>query len=116
MSFIFRPRAGEDACQITSWHYPPTYDFYDLDQDPEDLAEFLNHATWKGLGLTFINAGLAFGQEHFSARMWSLRVATFNIRAVRLYTHAGFTPLSTFLQHTNGGEYDFLRMVRPALE
>ena len=66
----------------------------------------------KGLGRAFINAGLAFGQEHFSVGVWSLSVATFNTRAIRLYEHVGFTPLTTFLQHTNGGEYEFLRMVR----
>ena len=152
MKFIFQPRAQEDAHQIASWHYPPPYDFYDLDHDPEDLAEFLDPQTWqepyysvfneeselivfftfqqngqtveiglglrpdltgKGLGRAFINAGLAFGQEHFSVGVWSLSVATFNIRAIRLYEHVGFTPLTTFLQHTNGGEYEFLRMVRP---
>ena len=153
MKFIFQPRTQEDAHQITSWHYPPPYDFYDLDQDPEDLAEFLDPRTWqephyslfneagelvgffnfrpdgqrveiglglrpdltgKGLGQAFINAGLAFGQEHFSVGMWSLSVATFNTRAIRLYKRVGFTPLNTFLQHTNGGVYEFLRMVRPA--
>lgn len=153
MKFIFQPRAQEDAHQIASWHYPPPYDFYDLDQDPEDLAEFLDQKTWqepyysifneanelvgfftfkpeghtveiglglrpdltgKGLGLAFVNAGLVFGQEHFSVEVWSLSVATFNTRAIRLYEHAGFTPLNTFLQQTNGGEYEFLRMVRSA--
>lgn len=33
-------------------------------------------------------------------------------RAIRLYEQVGFTPLNTFLQRTNGGEYEFLRMVR----
>jgi ribosomal-protein-alanine N-acetyltransferase len=151
VSFIFQPRTREDAYQIASWHYPPPYDFYDLEQDLEDLAEFLDQASWrepyysvvneedelvgffnfrqdgqtveiglglrpdltgKGLGLAFLNAGLNFGQEKFSVKMWSLRVATFNTRAIHLYTHAGFTPVSTFLQQTNGGEYEFLRMVR----
>lgn len=152
MKFTFQTRTEEDAYQIASWHYPPPYDFYDMDQDPEDLAEFLDSRTWqkpnysvfneagelvgffnfrldgqrveiglglrphltgKGLGQAFINAGLAIGQEHFSVGMWSLSVATFNTRAIRLYEHGGFTALNTFLQHTNGGEDEFLRMVRP---
>jgi [ribosomal protein S18]-alanine N-acetyltransferase len=152
MQFIFQPRVQEDAHQIATWHYPAPYDFYDLDQDPEDLAEFLDPRTWqepnysvfnevgelvgffnfrpdgqtveiglglrpdltgKGLGRAFITAGLAFGHEHFPIGIWSLSVATFNTRAIRLYEHAGFTPLDTFLQRTNGGEYEFLRMVRP---
>ena len=153
MKFIFQPRTKEDAHQIASWHYLPPYDFYDLDHDPEDFAEFLDPQTWrvpnysvfneknelvgffdfkqdgqtveiglglrpdltgKGLGLMFVNEGLAFGQEHFSVELWSLSVATFNARAIRLYERVGFTRLNPFLQHTNGGEYEFLRMVRPA--
>jgi [ribosomal protein S18]-alanine N-acetyltransferase len=152
VKFTFKKRAEEDAHQIASWHYPPPYDFYDMDQDPEDLAELLDPQTWqepnysvfneenelvgffdfkpdgqtvevglglrpdltgRGLGRAFITAGLTFGQELFSVEVWSLRVATFNTRAIRLYEHAGFTRLNTFLQHTNGGEYEFLRMVRP---
>jgi hypothetical protein len=30
-----------------------------------------------------------------------------------MYHQVGFTPLNTFLHHTNGGEYAFLRMLRP---
>ena len=69
--------------------------------------------TGKGLGRTFLNAGLSFGQEHFPVEVWSLNVATFNTRAIHLYEHIGFTPLNTFVHHTNGGEFEFLRMVRP---
>lgn len=69
--------------------------------------------TGKGLGQAFLNSGLEFGLEHFPVKMWSLSVATFNTRAIRLYMHGGFIPLTTFMHHTNGGEYEFLRMVRP---
>jgi len=152
VKFTLKTRTEDDAYQIASWHYPPPYDFYDMDQDPEDLAALLDPQTWrepyytvfdeenklvgffvfkqadqtvkvglglrpdltgKGLGRAFINAGLSFGQEHFSAEMWSLSVATFNTRAIRLYERAGFAPLNTFLQQINGGAYEFLRMVRP---
>jgi ribosomal-protein-alanine N-acetyltransferase len=152
VNFTFKPRTAEDAYHIAAWHYPPLYDFYDMDQDPEDLAELLYPRTWqepyysvfndeneliglfafkqadqtvevglglrpdligKGLGRAFIDAGLTFGQEHFSVGEWRLSVATFNIRAIRLYERAGFTPLDTFMQSTNGGAYEFLRMVRP---
>ncbi|GAC1467284.1 MAG: hypothetical protein PVS3B3_30610 [Ktedonobacteraceae bacterium] len=65
--------------------------------------------TRKGLGRVFLTTGLTFGQEHFSVEMWSLSVATFNTRAIHLYEQVGFTPLNTFLHHTNGGEYEFLR-------
>ena len=68
--------------------------------------------TGKGLGRTFLNAGLAFGQEHFPVKVWSLSVATFNKRAIHLYEQVGFTPLNTFMHHTNDAEFEFLRMVR----
>jgi len=70
--------------------------------------------TGKGLGLAFLNAGMIFAQEQFSARSWNLNVATFNKRAIRLYEQAGFTPLNSFMHQTNGGKYEFLHMIRPA--
>jgi RimJ/RimL family protein N-acetyltransferase len=70
----------------------------------------------KGLGLAFVIAGLAFGQEHFAVGVWSLSVAPFTTRAPRLDEHAGFTSLTTFLQHTHGRAYECLRMGRPACE
>jgi len=33
---------------IKSWRYPAPYDFYDLDADPEDLAEFMDVRNWPG--------------------------------------------------------------------
>jgi ribosomal-protein-alanine N-acetyltransferase len=155
VQFTFKPMTEEDAHQIAGWHYLTPYDFYDLDQDPEDLAELLDPQSWqapkytvfnegnelvgffsfrqdaqddqmveiglglrpdltgKGFGFAFLTAGLTFGQEQFPAGKWSLRVATFNQRAIRVYERAGFIPLTTFLHHTNGGEYEFLRMIRP---
>ena len=155
MQFTFKPMTETDAHQIATWHYPAPYDFYDWDQDPEDLAELLDPQSWqapnyavfnevnelvgffsfrhdaqddqrveiglglrpdvtgKGLGFAFLTAGLTFGQEYFPAGKWSLSVVTFNQRAIRVYERAGFLPLTTFLHHTNGGEYEFLHMVRP---
>ncbi len=46
MKFAFKKRTEEDAHHIASWHYPPPYDFYDMDQDPEDLAALLDPQTW----------------------------------------------------------------------
>jgi [ribosomal protein S18]-alanine N-acetyltransferase len=68
--------------------------------------------TGRGLGLPFLEAGLAFGRKKFHPVHFSLSVATFNQRAIRLYEKAGFQPAGTFLNETNGGTYEFLRMVR----
>jgi [ribosomal protein S18]-alanine N-acetyltransferase len=59
------------------------------------------------------DAGLAFARDHFATARFCLNVAAFNRRAIRVYERAGFVPLHTFLHQTNGGEYEFLHMVRP---
>jgi ribosomal-protein-alanine N-acetyltransferase len=61
----------------------------------------------------FLESGLAFAQHHFATARFCLNVAAFNKRAIRVYERAGFVPLHTFLHQTNGGEYEFLHMVRP---
>lgn len=35
-----------DAPAIAGWHYEGVYSFYDMDQDPDDLAELLDPANW----------------------------------------------------------------------
>lgn len=34
------------ANAIVGWHYDEPYHFYDMDQDPEDLAGFLDPSSW----------------------------------------------------------------------
>ncbi|HAE82806.1 MAG TPA: GNAT family N-acetyltransferase [Ktedonobacter sp.] len=68
--------------------------------------------TGKGLGRAFVHAGGAFAKTHYSVTQLSLYVATFNQRAIRLYEQAGFVPLDTNMRRTNGGEYEFLRMIQ----
>jgi ribosomal-protein-alanine N-acetyltransferase len=70
--------------------------------------------TGRGLGLDFLEAGMAFALERFGASRFRLSVATFNERAIRVYERAGFRPLRTFDHATNGGVYPFLEMTRPA--
>jgi [ribosomal protein S18]-alanine N-acetyltransferase len=152
MQFHVLPMTEEDAHLVASWQYEAPYDFYSMDQDPEDLAELLDPQSWKetyfsvhsqqdeligffsyrwvenetvtmGLGLRpdltgkrlggeFVRSGVAFAQTHFSAALVRLSVATFNHRAIRVYQQAGFVPGETFMQHTNGSEYEFLSMFR----
>jgi len=70
--------------------------------------------TGRGLGLAYLQAGLAFAMQRFTPCRFRLSVATFNERAIRVYERAGFAPLRTFDHATNGGIHPFLEMTRPA--
>lgn len=68
--------------------------------------------TGKGHGLPFVIAGLAFAQRRFTPRQFRLAVAAFNRRAQRVYERAGFQAVRTYWQATNGGQHEFVEMVR----
>ncbi|MDF2627929.1 MAG: acetyltransferase, partial [Symbiobacteriaceae bacterium] len=46
MQFILSPMTERDATRIAQWHYEGIYSFYDMDQDPDDLAELLDPGNW----------------------------------------------------------------------
>ena len=69
--------------------------------------------TGRGLGASFLAAGLEFGRARFSAERFSLAVATFNERAIKVYERAGFSRERIYMHSTNGGEWEFLEMSRP---
>ena len=68
----------------------------------------------KGLGLAFVNAGLAFAKEQFKPDYFRLFVLTFNERAIKVYERAGFQRLGIYVQHTQQEDRDFLEMCRKA--
>jgi [ribosomal protein S18]-alanine N-acetyltransferase len=68
--------------------------------------------TGKGLGLAFVQAGLAFGKEHFAPTAFRLFVMTFNQRAIRVYERAGFERVGVVMQPNPQGERPFLEMRR----
>ena len=70
--------------------------------------------TGMGLGKEFVLSGLAFARERYAPERFTLSVATFNKRAISIYERAGFRRDEVYLQETNGGEYEFLRMERQA--
>ena len=70
--------------------------------------------TGQGLGIEFLLAGLEFARGRFSPERFTLSVATFNERAIRVYERAGFRRVKVFMHHTNGGEHPFLLMTREA--
>ncbi|HET8626550.1 MAG TPA: GNAT family N-acetyltransferase [Thermomicrobiales bacterium] len=70
--------------------------------------------TGRGLGAAFVQAGLDFARRHYAPERFTLRVATFNRRAIRAYERADFVSGRVFTQATNGGLYEFVEMSRPA--
>lgn len=69
--------------------------------------------TGKGLGLVFVEAGLAFAREQFAPRHFRLFVLSFNKRAMRVYQRAGFTRIREFVQpNPIHGELQFVEMRR----
>jgi len=69
--------------------------------------------TGQGLGLAFVNAGLEFARQRFQPKIFRLKVATFNQRAIRVYRQAGFLAGKVYMQEVNGRYYEFLSMNRP---
>jgi [ribosomal protein S18]-alanine N-acetyltransferase len=41
-----RPMTAGDVAVLTTWHYPPPYDFYDPAADEDDLAELSDPRRW----------------------------------------------------------------------
>jgi len=70
--------------------------------------------TGHGLGSAFLEAGLAFARSRFEPARFTLSVATFNERAITVYERAGFERVRVYLHSTNGGEWEFAEMRRPA--
>lgn len=68
--------------------------------------------TGRGLGQAFVETGLEHARRHFNPLTFSLLVATLNQRAIRVYERLGFKPDGVFVRETNGGRFEFLRMVR----
>ncbi len=67
--------------------------------------------TGKGLGSTFLDEIEQFILDYFpTVSKLRLSVASFNIRAQKVYQCAGFLPCKQEMITTNGGEYPFLIM------
>ncbi|MGD7022365.1 GNAT family N-acetyltransferase [Rossellomorea vietnamensis] len=146
--YSFIPMNQEMAEEIAyRWKYDGEFSFYDMTEDEEDLAEFLQsdrtgyytvkkeeewigyycfeesgrgeieiglgmkpELTGNGLGLEFFQQGIEFALEQYGPAELFLSVAAFNQRAIKVYQKAGFIPVKTFIQDTNGSSFEFVRM------
>jgi ribosomal-protein-alanine N-acetyltransferase len=70
--------------------------------------------TGHGQGGGFLAAGLDYGRERFAPERFSLAVATFNERAIKVYERAGFERARVYMHETNGSEWEFVEMLRSA--
>jgi ribosomal-protein-alanine N-acetyltransferase len=68
----------------------------------------------RGLGLTFVLAGLDFARQRFRPQRFYLTVATFNIRARTVYERAGFVRVGTTTDRRRGKRVEMLEMMRDA--
>lgn len=68
----------------------------------------------RGIGLAFVVAGLNFARERYAPKRFTLDVATFNRRAMRVYELAGFRPERTVVRRTSGRRVEYLEMEREA--
>lgn len=66
--------------------------------------------TGKGSGSDFVRAGLDFAHSRFSPKTIQLHVAAFNKRAIKVYKRIGFRKVEHYMNRTNGGEFEFIRM------
>ncbi|MCA0985394.1 GNAT family N-acetyltransferase [Halobacillus yeomjeoni] len=64
----------------------------------------------KGFGRTFVEEGLSYAHKHYNPTEFTLSVAAFNERAIVVYERAGFEKKDKFIQPTNGGIYEFVKM------
>jgi [ribosomal protein S18]-alanine N-acetyltransferase len=70
--------------------------------------------TGRGVGLSFVQAGLDYARERFHPAYFQLNVANFNQRAYLVYERAGFTPTGTSTRRAHGKVEDYIKMSRPA--
>lgn len=68
--------------------------------------------TGRHLGVSFVEAGLAYGQVRFAPTSFRLFVLAFNVRAILVYEYAGFRRVGSFTRETVRGEHEFIEMRR----
>jgi [ribosomal protein S18]-alanine N-acetyltransferase len=70
--------------------------------------------TGRGLGLEFLEAGMAFARKTFAPAHFRLAVLSWNERAIRVYERAGFQLVRAFGGHWADASRNFLLFTRDA--
>jgi ribosomal-protein-alanine N-acetyltransferase len=68
----------------------------------------------RGIGLSFVLAGLDFARRRFRPQRFYLTVAAFNARARRVYERAGFARIGSTTIGRKGKRTEMLEMMRDA--
>ena len=87
--------------------------FFEFQAERDDIVIGLGlrpDLTGRGMGLSFMEAGMAFARERYGRGRFRLSVAAFNDRAIRVYERAGFRPVRTYDHFTAGAVHAFLEM------
>ena len=93
-------------------HFPAPPALYDEDGAILVGLGLRPDLTGKGLGLAFVQAGLAFARQQFAPSAFRLFVMPFNERAIRVYERASFARVGMVTQRGLAGERPFLEMRR----
>jgi ribosomal-protein-alanine N-acetyltransferase len=74
------------------------------------------HPDWtgRGLGQSFLEAGLEYARGRYAPAEFVLAVAAFNRRAIIVYERVGFERSRVYLHRTGGREWEFTEMRRRA--
>jgi [ribosomal protein S18]-alanine N-acetyltransferase len=74
------------------------------------------HPDWtgRGLGASFVEAGLEYARRRLAPEQFTLSVASFNRRAITVYERVGFVACRVFTHRTNAADWEFVEMRRPA--
>lgn len=75
------------------------------------------HPEWtgRGKGQDFIKQGLEFAEKKYDPSIFTLSVAQFNSRAIKVYKKVGFVPVKEFMQPTNGDVFPFIKMEKAVM-
>ncbi len=114
---LLDPRSRADHYYAVTGERGDLVGFFSFEREADAVVIGLGlrpDLTGQGRGQAFLQAGLKFARGTYGPTAFRLSVASFNQRAIRVYHKAGFLDAGVFMNETNGGEYEFLRMVKKA--